>query len=43
MSFYGQVVYEFKKLFSSLKITKNNPTEIAIEPPEDSNFRVQAL
>ena len=43
MGFYGQVVYEFKKLFSSLKVTKNNPTEIAIEPPADSNFRVQAL
>lgn len=43
MGFYGQVVYEFKKLFSSLKIIKNNSSEVAIEPSADPNFRVQAL
>lgn len=43
MSFYGQVVYEFKKLFSSLRVFNNNTSEEAIEPPEYSNTRVQAL
>lgn len=43
MGFYGQVVYEFKKLFSSLKIIKNNSSENAIEPSTDPSFRVQAL
>lgn len=44
MGFYGQVVYEFKKLFSSLKVIKNVDSELAIEPPaSDTEFRVQAL
>jgi hypothetical protein len=43
MSFYGQVVYEFKKLFSSLKITNNNSSENAIVPPTAENVRVEAL
>lgn len=43
MGFYGQVVYEFKKLFSSLKITNNSTSENAIEPPAADSQRVQAL
>lgn len=44
MGFYGQVVYEFKKLFSSLKIIKKVDSETAIEPPaSDTEFKVQAL
>ena len=43
MGFYGQVVYEFKKLFSSLKITSAHTSETAIEPPASSDKRVQAL
>ncbi len=43
-SFYGQVLYEFKKLFSSLKITKSNAAEEAIDPIANSqDERVEAL
>ena len=43
MGFYGQVVYEFKKLFSSLKITNTSNNEEAITPPSNEDTRVQAL
>lgn len=44
MGFYGQVVYEFKRIFSSLKVIASNPGEEAIAPPqEDESLRLQAL
>lgn len=36
MGFYGQVVYEFTKLFSKFLITKSSSTEIPVTPPDEN-------
>jgi hypothetical protein len=41
MSFYGQALYEFKKLFNRIKVKNdgfNNQEDLPIETAEDASF-----
>ena len=42
MSFYGNVVYEFKKMFSKLKVTKSNTAETPITPSTGPDVTLEA-